>query len=261
MLSALFTFTNTLLFIDASLLIILFADKIINNFSEIKTKILTSEITINVALKLINIYSKLQILYAQTIQTITYFINNNPKLKTIVCYIFNNTKNNTKTCDVIQFQKVGIIHIKTCKQNVETYFENLPNSIYIYYDYNSETGKGYEIVLQSQPFRFDYEISNIKFLLVELNVGDKKFKINLNDELNNYYVVSNVFDKIFFLYYLFSTSHMYSERIIYDEIKTMIDTATVTVIDNNANIVNVDFLRNGSITILKDDYIINHSES
>jgi hypothetical protein len=191
---------------------------------------------------------------------LTNFINNNPKLKAIIHSIF---KNNTKNGEVVQFQKDGVIHVKSYKHEIKTYFDNLPDSIYIYYDYDSETGKGNGIVLQSQPFIFNYETSNIKFLLVEVTIGEKKLKINLNDELYNYYIVSNVFDKLFFLYCLFNNSHTYSksEQFIYDEIKPMMDSATVTIIDNNANIVYVDFSRNGTITILKDDYIINHSES
>ena len=40
--------------------------------------------------------------------------------------------------------------------------------------------------------------------------------------------------------------------------KCNIDCATVSIIDHNANVVELDMERNGRIIILKDDYFIKH---
>ena len=46
------------------------------------------------------------------------------------------------------------------------------------------------------------EASNIKFILVELNVGEKSYKIDLKTDNFNYYLVGNKVTKHFFIYYL-----------------------------------------------------------
>jgi hypothetical protein len=50
--------------------------------------------------------------------------------------------------------------------------------------------------------KYDYEMSDIRFILVELKIGDNTYKIDLKTDNYNFYVVGNCFTKNFFIYYL-----------------------------------------------------------
>jgi len=91
-----------------------------------------------------------------------------------------------------------------------------------------------------------YELSNIKFLSIELNYNDNKYLINLKDNKNNYYVVNNCFDKTFFKYYAKNILKLNIDEYKFDY--------TITIIDDNVKIINV--LPCQSIKINLNDYQI-----
>jgi hypothetical protein len=167
-----------------------------------------------------------------------------------------NTKN--KQMELIHFNN-GVIHMKKFTNDTDASFNdnNNKNNLYMLADYaNSNTNY---LLSQRQHFLPNYEISNIKFLLVELQLENKHFKIDLKTETENYYIVSNTLDKVFFLYYMFNYSHNFTEKLTYEEMTTLIETARVTIIDNNVNKFVIDLSKNESITIDKDKYIINNN--
>jgi hypothetical protein len=87
------------------------------------------------------------------------------------------------------------------------------------------------------PKTYVFEKSNIKFMLVELSVDDKKYVIDLCKDVFNFYVKDNKLDKPFFLYYLHS---LHPDKVMVDEIDFM----SVKFIDQNVDIQHIEFSAN-----------------
>lgn len=113
-------------------------------------------------------------------------------------------------------------------------------------DKNNETKCVNNVFYTSFPTTFDYKLSNISFMSVELEHENKIYTINLKNNKYNYYIVNNCLNQLFFKYY------------IKNVLKTQINTDTfdykLTIIDNNVNIITL--LPNQYILILEDDYQI-----
>ena len=92
--------------------------------------------------------------------------------------------------------------------------------------------------------------------MVELKLGDKNFKIDVKSETENYYIDQNIFDKDFFLYYMFTHSNNYQDKIVYEDLKQLMENGVVKIIDDNAQILEVN-LKSETIVILKDNFIVN----
>jgi len=100
------------------------------------------------------------------------------------------------------------------------------------------------------------EPSDIKFILVELKIGENKtYKIDLKTKNFNFYFVGNKFTKQFFIYYL-KQSLKIKESINHN------DKITLKIIDHNVNTVKIEFTdKNESIVLEKNGYkVINNSE-
>lgn len=96
------------------------------------------------------------------------------------------------------------------------------------------------------------EESDIKFMLVELKVGDTIHKIDLKTSDFNYYLVGNKFTKQFFIFYL-KYYLKCIEQIKYDE------TIKLKIIDHDVNSIELDFTdKNESILIEKNSYKISN---
>jgi hypothetical protein len=113
-------------------------------------------------------------------------------------------------------------------------------------DKNNETKCVNNVFYTSFPTTFDYKLSNISFMSVELEHENKIYTINLKNNKYNYYIVNNCLNQLFFKYY------------IKNVLKTQINTDTfdykLSIIDNNVNIITL--LPNQYILILEDDYQI-----
>lgn len=93
------------------------------------------------------------------------------------------------------------------------------------------------------------EQSNIKFLCVEFEIGEKKFKIDLKTEEFNYYVVGNKFTKEFFIFYI--NYYLKENEIIVNNSKK----CNLKIIDQDVNNIKLDFINNNEyILIEKDGY-------
>ena len=95
---------------------------------------------------------------------------------------------------------------------------------------------------------YNYKLSDIKFILVELIVKEKKYKIDLLTKTQNFYIIDNILDKNFFLYYL--------KNIHKDKIDLIENEFKVKIIDHNVNVVEINFQDKNSIILGEKDYKI-----
>jgi len=238
-------------FIQSSMLLILLHDYLQKNFPN-----QYNEFLINSSYNAIYCYSKFQLFYCNIKVDIYSLFTSNPHIKKIFDDIYN--KKNERTIDIIQFYD-RVLNIKKYSNDTVNHFEDKKGALYLFSDCINQQSN--IIISRLQKFPQDYEISDTKFVLVELKLGEKKFKIDLRTENSNYYVVSNVLDKDFFLYYIFNHSHNFENRIESDELYSLIETGIVTILDDKVNSFEVDFKKNGSIVILNNGFTITHSSS
>jgi hypothetical protein len=99
------------------------------------------------------------------------------------------------------------------------------------------------------------EPSDIKFILVELKIGENKtYKIDLKTEKYNFYLIGNKFTKQFFIYYL--KQWLKIKESINDD-----DKIILKIIDHNVNTVEIEFTdKNESILLEKSGYKVINSE-
>ncbi len=100
----------------------------------------------------------------------------------------------------------------------------------------------------------NYKLSSVKFLLLEVRIDNNIYKMNLNDKTYNYYVVDNIIDKHFVMYYLIN--HLKDVN-IENILKTtqLKNNFFLKIIDQNINSFEINLEENGSITLKKDMYI------
>jgi hypothetical protein len=90
------------------------------------------------------------------------------------------------------------------------------------------------------------ETSEIKFMLVELKIGDNIYKIDLKNKLFNYYLVGNKFTKNFFAYYLEKNN---------SDVEYLKQDFMLYIIDHNIKKVDIELKDNeGGFVIEKNDY-------
>jgi len=229
----------------------------INDYFQEKYPTEYNNFIVNVSYTFIHFFSQVQLFGMKCKNKMNIWLESNNYLKSIIDNLHNSdsdsdSENKENEIAVTQFTD-GNVYMKPYSKELQNNFEDKENSLYIFDNFE----KGHSIISRSQVFPEDYEVSNIKFLMVELNVCDKKLKIDLMTEDENYYIVQNVLDKDFFFYYMVTHSHDYPDLNIVDDLKkSLIENATVKIIDDNANIVEIDFNKNQSIVILKDTYTI-----
>jgi hypothetical protein len=94
------------------------------------------------------------------------------------------------------------------------------------------------------------ELSEIKFMLVEINIGENNYKIDLKTDRYNFYAVGNVLTKQFFIFYL--KQFLKLNDLIYDNDN---DKMSIKIIDQNVNIIAFDFTdKNENIMLEKNGY-------
>ena len=154
------------------------------------------------------VFYLLSVLQINILRFEKYIYESNPRLFAIL----NNIKKNaTKEKNNIEFIVDGKVNYSTNNiffsnvDNPDVIFPNNSDFI-IYSDYTNETdNKCINKKLLTSLIKdetFDYEKSNINFMLCELKYGNKKYKIDLKTDNYNYYLVDNIIDKNFINYYL-----------------------------------------------------------
>ena len=205
-----------------------------------------SKCLIEVSFKAIHLYSKLQIISGKVYSQSKEFIDTNPFLKKIFDEIYKKQILN-EICQV----KLNEIYIKPIITSIsDIHFEEKESCFYIFSDNNGAVDKCVNrVLLYSQPFAStNYEVSNIKFMLLEVKINGNAYKIDLKNEQSNYYIVNNIFDKNFFIYYL-------NHYQVCNEDLTNIDKFDIKLIDQDVNIKELEITNQKFILIKKDEYI------
>ena len=199
----------------------------------------------SVSYNLIYLFSKCQILANKTCSKIQVLINKNPYLKQISDVVY---KKNIEQNLIYKIDKNGEIVNNYSGEKFE--YDN--KCIYILADNEKKTDTGCVNmeILQKHPMLTNYELSNIKFMLLEIKVNDAAYKLDLKTDKYNYYVVGNVFDKQFFIYFL---KNYHLHNFTNDEID-QITKLDIKIIDQNVNIKEIEITDTRFITIKKDEY-------
>lgn len=228
---------------------------LVNDYFQRKFPVEYNNFIVKLTFESLHMYSELQLFGMKCKNKWNLWLHSKPHIKNIINHIYYIP--NTESKNITEF-KDGTICVKTYSKENPTHFQEANDSLYILHDCVKENSKC--IISRSQVFPEDYEVSSMKFLMVELNLSDNKYKIDLVTEDENYYIVQNVLDKDFFLYYMVSHSQNYPDKIVYEDLKQFMENGIVKIIDDNAQIVEVDLGRKESIVILKDNYTINKNE-
>jgi hypothetical protein len=207
---------------------------------------------IKVSMKLLYMYSKLQIIYNKFSTKINSYLNKNKLILTEKV-----VKN-----EIYQIQN-GEIYKKFSAVNVleqffnYNLFEDFNNNLFIYSDNrNPLQDKCINKVIfnknnKHNNYNLDYDISTIKFMLLEVNLNDKTYKITLKNDTYNYYIVDNILDKRFFIYYLKNHN---TDTITNEEMESIKDKINIKLIDNNVNVRELEITDEKNIVIKKDSY-------
>jgi len=160
-----------------------------------------------------------------------------PKFNLLTSYI----KTKKKNCTYCEYVKDGVVttHHPIEKCDFVLYSDSTNNII---------TNKIIQTIEQiTEPTT--YEISNEKFIMVEITIEDKTIPLKFSNEYVNYYIVGNSFDNKFMFFFL--TQH-YSE--FYKNKELLINKYKLKIIDSNVEIKELD--ETCSIIITKDGYNI-----
>ena len=192
---------------------------------------------ISFSYNLIYVYSKAQIFYMNIVKTVNKKIEETPKLLKLKndLDLLLNKKNGTVI--MIECIKNGIL-----SDNLST--TECDFALYSRLD-DSKKCLNKKIVYDLDESIDVYEVSDIKFLLVELKNGVETYKIDLKTDEYNFYIVGNKFTKQFFQYYL--------TEIL--KITESDDKFSLHIIDHLVNKVELDFSdKNDHILLEKTGY-------
>lgn len=196
----------------------------------------------------IYLFSKLQIFLSNTKQTVNTFIDNNPTLSKI-------------KKDMNELMKPGIV--------VMTEFIKNGKSVSLFTSDNNSDSYDFSIISwldESKKYinkKLVYdkaetkvavgELSDIKFMLVEIKIGDNEpHKIDLKNDEFNYYLIGNKFNKQFFIYYLRK----------YLNVKEIDDNKfSIKIIDHDVKTIQFEFTDNNEfIELEKTGYNVSNSK-
>ena len=195
------------------------------------------ELFVTVSYNLIYVYSKAQIFYMNIVKTLNKKIEETPKLLKL--------KNDL---DLLLNQKNGTVIMIECIKN-GVLSDNLSTTecdfaLYSRLD-DSKSCLNKKIVYDLDESIDVYEVSELKFLLIELKIGTETYKIDLKTDAYNFYIVGNKFTKQFFQYYL--------TEIL--KITEGVDKFSLNIIDHTVNKVELDFSdENAHILLEKTEY-------
>jgi hypothetical protein len=202
------------------------------------------EMIVSISYNLIYLYSRAQILYANLINVLNKKIEENPNLLKLKNDLDLLIKPKTGIVTMLEYVRNGNpVNITSDKGDDECDF-----TIYSWLD-DSKTCVNKKLIYDlKEPLSFS-EVSDIKFFLVELKVGENNSnKIDLKTDEFNFYVVGNSFNKQFFIYYL--KQIVKSTEEIKDD-----DKINIKFIDQDVNMIELDFTdKNENIILEKTGY-------
>lgn len=204
---------------------------------------------INVSYSIIYLFSKCQIIFNRSCSKFATFVNNNPHTKNILEYFCSKTAVRNQICTI---NHVGETIATRTSDTGQPDTVQPDTCIYIFADNEkmNKTGCVNKVILRTSPVVIDYEVSDIKFMLVEIKINDGFYKLNFKTDSYNYYIVNNRLDRQFFIYFL-------KKYQIYDFANDNIEKLTsfhVKIIDQNVNVREFEITQSKFITIQKNDY-------
>jgi hypothetical protein len=220
---------------------------------------------VNISYNAIYLYSKGQILFKKLFKYLNTVVEKYPQLKLMLDGVNEFCNKETPSLDLIEYVKNGEVIGNYSFNSNDTHPDNFDFIVISYHTKDREKEKDiYKKILYSnsliqKPDEIIYEVSDIQFILVEFNINDETFVINMKDNKRNYYLVDNKIDLKFMLYYV---NKYYSEKI---DIKNLnmnkvINNFYIKIIDNNVNIVKItkpdDFIilkKDGYNTLIEDN--------
>jgi hypothetical protein len=221
-----------------------------------------NEVLINISYKLLFLYSKSQILFNRInkdmITICNQFLSRNPNINNLIelvkssyNYFVNKTGNKINNIEFISNGQVNFsVSREICMKDRNSF--PIAYDFIIFSDVDKVTRDDMcvnkKIQKSIETNNFSYEISNISFILTEIIIGDKTFKVDFKTKDYNYYVVNNIFNDKFILYFL----NKYYSYEIKDFQPETIKLFTLNVIDNNVDM--HEFDKNINVQIQKDKY-------
>ena len=198
------------------------------------------ELIVSISYNLIYLYSKAQILYMNLIRVVNKKIEENPNLLKL-----------RNDLDLLLKPKSGIITMLDYIKNGNSVDKGNNECDFMIYSWLDDTKScvNKKLVYDlKEPLSFS-EASDIKFLLIELKVGENNsHKIDLKTDEFNFYLVGNSFTKQFFIYYL--KQIVKSTEEIKDD-----DKINLKFIDHDVNTIDLDFTdKNENIILEKTGY-------
>ena len=172
----------------------------------------------------IYVYSNIQLIY-------TKYLMYNMKMHHTNCFEFIDNGDPILKM-AIDNDFVSIIPI--LKQNEPLNYD------FILYEHNYNT-----IIYCNIPLNLEYIVSDITFLLFTVSFNDKTYDISLFKKNQfNFYIVNNIIDKQFSIYYFDHFLNIYRDDFTYE----------ATIIDHNVN--SIQFSDEDCIIINKTDYTL-----
>jgi hypothetical protein len=199
---------------------------------------------LDASIQTIYIYSKAQL----TCDKICYYIKNSEHIKEFLNLVVPFFKKSLKN-EIHEMDESGDIRITYFNEINEIHEMDEINdkNLIIIADQESECIN--RVILQRKLLSLNYVVSNIKFIMIELKIGDNVYKLDLKNDKYNYYIVNNILDKKFFDYFL-NAHEICSKNTGYREMTSFL----LKLIDHNANLKNIEITDKKFIVIKKDDY-------
>ena len=206
----------------------------------------------------IYLFSKCQIYYNLLSKNIKKRIDENPRLQFYLNSIYKYfptfvTKNKTINKEIEEIKMQNIYNTF----NIDSFTKE--ESFFIYSDIRNIDTKNKVInkmITSTYPVDLQYEVSSVQFILIELIINKTLYKITLKNDSYNYYIIDNILDKNFFIYYIF---HDLSDVFTLNNRNMQINPIKLKMIDQNASFVDLD-LNKQSIKLKKDTYSIINAE-
>lgn len=191
------------------------------------------------SLYFIQFYSKIQI-------QIDRFLRNHPELKEKITNLLNVMVRKQRPSE-------DILYVKNAKVLTASAVDN--------YDFKITTHSGLlkkvQYREQNQEQYANIDECSFRLLLLEFCYENSNYKINLQSEEYNYYLVGNRFTKDFFFFYL---NHYYQKNLQPDTIDKDVKCGII-MIDQNVDRLEFDFTdKNETIVLLKNGYNIDKTK-
>lgn len=209
-----------------------------------------SVLFLNVAFQALQIYSEIQIILKKIAQSypiiFLFHMFKNDKIKKL------NILDSVKENEII-YRDSNDLFLNTTLDTIMDLNFRKKSDFFVYKDLdskpiNTKIIKNFQSLFIKETY--NYTLSDFKFILIEFIVNEKKYKIDLS-KTENFYITNNFLDKNFFLYYL---KHIHKDKIdLSDSLKNEMK---LIIIDNKANLVEINFKDKNCIILGEKDYKI-----